>query len=142
MKGYIAKICVSAVIVAFADILSPKSHQKYIRILLGFLMLSVILSPLPAIKKLRLEPLSEKTAENAEVFSENISEKLRKNVELDIAERLKNEFGIICTASVELDFNDDGKISGVRRISLSRKIPENAIARLKEVYGCDKIEAK
>lgn len=140
MKSYIISICVSAVIVALADILSPRTHQKYIRILLGFLMLTVILSPLPAIRKIKLEPLAEKTTENTEIFAENISKKLKEGVELDIAERLKNEFGIICTASVELDTDDEGKIRGVMSIFLSKKIPQNAIDRLKEVYGCDEIK--
>ena len=140
MKSYIISICVSAVIVALADILSPKTHQKYIRILLGFLMLAVILSPLPAIRKIRFEPLSEQTIENTEIFAEGVSKKLKEGVELDIAERLKDEFGIICTASVELDTDDEGKIRGVMSISLSKKIPENAVDRLREVYGCDEIK--
>ena len=140
MKSYIISICVSSVIVALADILSPKTHQKYIRILLGFFMLMVILSPLPAIRKIRLEPISEQTMENTGIFAENISKKLKENVELDIAERLKNEFGIICTASVELDTDEEGKIRGVTHILLSKKIPDSAVNRLKEVYGCDEIE--
>ncbi len=140
MKGYIASICVSSVILSVADILSPETHKKYIRVLLGFLMLAVILSPLPAVKKIRLEPLSQKTAGNTEIFSERVSQRLKENVEQDISDRLKNEFGIICKASAELDFDSEGKIAGVIRIRLSQKIPENAKARLKEVYGCDEIE--
>ena len=140
MKSYIAGICVSAVIVTLADILSPDAHKKYIRLLLGFLMLAVILAPLPAIKKIRLAPLSAETSGNTEIFSERLSLKLKENVERDISERLKDEFGIVCDASVELKFDDEGKIAGVIRIRLSQKIPENAMDRLKEVYGCDEIE--
>ena len=140
MKSYIISICVSSVIVALADILSPKQHQKYIRILLGFFMLMMILAPLPAIRKIRLEPLSERAMENTEIFAENISKQLKENVELDISERLKNEFGIICTASIELDTDDEGQIRGVTHIRLSEKIPASAVNRLKEVYGCDEIE--
>ena len=140
MKGYIINICISAVIAAIADILSPDAHKKYIRILLGFLMLTVILSPLPAIEKIKLAPISEQTMKNTELFSANITKKLKEGVENDISERLKNEFGIICTASVTLDIDKEGKIAGVTRIILSCKIPENALNRLKEVYGCDEIE--
>ena len=142
MKGYIISICLSAIIASLADIISPKEHQKYIRILLGFLMLSVILSPLPGIKKIKLEPLKSQIADNTAVFSDGISKKLKENVESDISERLKGEFGIVCDAEVLLEIDEQHKIRGVKRIELSKKIPETAIARLKEVYGCERIEYK
>lgn len=142
MKGYIISICLSCVIAALADIIAPKEHQKYIRILLGFLILSVILSPLPAVKKIKLEPLKSQTMDNTAVFSDGISKKLKENVELDIRERLKGEFGISCDAEVLLEIDEEHKIRGVKMIALSKKIPENALLRLKEVYGCERIECK
>ena len=142
MKGYIGGICIAAVIAALADVLAPKEHQKYIRVLLGFLLLTVILSPLPAVKKIRLSPLESAASENTGIFMDSISIKLTENVEADIKERLKAEFGIICTADVLLDIDDEHKIRGVKEIRLSQKIPENAAERLREVYGCDKIEYK
>lgn len=142
MKGYIAKVCISAVIAAVADIIAPREHQKYIRILLGFLILFVILSPLPALKKIKLGPIENQTSVNTVIFEDSISKKLKENVESDICERIKGEFGIICGAEVTLDIDEEHKIRGVKRILLSKKIPENAENRLKEVYGCDKIEYK
>lgn len=140
MRGYITGICLSAVITAIADMIAPGEYRKYIRVLLGFLVLSVILSPLPAVKNIRLGSIEQKTAENTGIFYDSVSEKLKENVEADIEERLKNEFGIICSASAELDIDGEHKIRGVRRIGLSKKIPQNAAERLKEVYGCDRIE--
>ena len=87
MKGYIISICTAAVIVSMADILSPKEHQKYIRILLGFLIMLAILSPLPKIRELRLEPLNSQSAENTAVFMDSVSAKLKENIETDISER-------------------------------------------------------
>ena len=142
MKGYIISICLSCVIVSLADIIAPKEHQKYIRVLLGFLILSVVLSPLPAIKKIKLEPLKSQTMDNAAIFSDGISKKLKENVESDICERLKGEFGISCNAEVILEIDEEHKIRGVKMISLSKKIPENALSRLREVYGCERIEYK
>ena len=142
MKGYIISICTAAVIVSLADILSPKEHQKYIRVLLGFLIILAVLSPLPKIRKIKLEPINEQTSENTAVFIDSVSAKLKENIETDISERLKDEFGITATADVLLDIDSEHRIRGVTQIALSRKIPENAVKRLSEVYGCDKIEFK
>lgn len=142
MKGYIISLCTAAVIAAVADILSPKEHQKYIRVLLGFLIMLVILSPLPKVKNLKLEPLKNDSEKNTAVFLDGISQKLKENVEADIRERLKGEFGITSDAEVLLDIDEEHKIRGVTKISLSKKVPENAVKRLSEVYGCDKIEFK
>lgn len=142
MKGYIISLCIAAVIAAISDILSPKEHQKYIRVLLGFLIMLVVLSPLPKIKSLKLEPLKDGSAQNTTVFLDGISQKLKENVEADISERLKDEFGITSDAEVLLDIDEEHKIRGVTKISLSRKVPENAVKRLSEVYGCDEIEFK
>lgn len=142
MREYIIRLSAVAVTVALADILAPKEHQKYIRVLLGFLIMLVILSPLPRIKKIHLEPIKTGTAENTAVFLDGIALKLKENVEADISERLKNEFGITADADVLLDIDEENKIRGVTRISLSHKIPENAVKRLSEVYGCERIEFK
>ena len=102
----------------------------------------VILSPLPAIKNLKLEPIKEQRAENTAIFLDSISERLKENVGADISERLKDEFGITADAKVFLDIDEEHKIRGVTKIELSRKIPENAVKRLNEIYGCDEIEFK
>jgi len=142
LKSYVISVCIAAVIASLADILAPREHQKYIRVLLGFLILTVILSPLPNVKKIKFEPLENQTAENTKILSDSISEKLKENVEADICGRIKGEFGIICDANVLLDIDDEHKIRGVKMIELSKKIPESAAERLKEVYGCDRIEYK
>ncbi len=142
MKGYIISICTAAVIVSLADILAPKEHQKYIRVLLGFLIMLAILSPLPKVRQMKLEPLQSRSSENTAVFLDGVSAKLKENIETDISERLRDEFGITAKAQVLLDIDDEHRIRGVTEIALSRKIPENAVKRLSEVYGCDRIEFK
>lgn len=142
MKGYVIRLCTAAIIAALADILSPEEHKKYIRILLGFLIMLIILSPLPKIKRIKFEPIKSQTQENTAVFLDGMSLKLKENVEADIAERLLGEFGITAEAEVVLDLDDGNRIRGVTKIALSRKVPENAVNRLKEVYGCDTIEFK
>lgn len=142
MKGYVISVCVAAIVIALADILSPKEYQKYVRVFLGFLIMLVIFSPLPAIKNIRLEPLQNKTNENTLILLDDVSKKLEENIEADISERLKGEFGITADAKVLLDIDDEHKIRGVTKIELSRKVPQNAVKRLSEVYGCDRIEFK
>ena len=142
MKGYVISLCTAAIIASFADILSPKEHQKYIRVLLGFLIMLIILSPVPKIRQIKLEPLKTRSSENTTVFLDGVSQKLKENVQADISQRLKDEFGITADAQVLLDIDSEHKIRGVTEIALSKKGPEKAVERLKEVYGCDRIEFK
>ena len=142
MKGYIIGICTVAITIALADILAPKEQQKYIRVLLGFLIIPIILSPLPKMRRIKLEPLKTQSSENTALFLDGISQKLKENIEADISERLKAEFGITAAARVYLDIDEEHRIRGVTKIELSKKISENAQRRLSEVYGCDNIEFK
>ncbi|MBR4173087.1 MAG: hypothetical protein IKR46_01805 [Clostridia bacterium] len=142
MKGYVISVCTAAVIASLADILSPKEHKKYIRILLGFLIMLILLSPLPKIRRIKLEPIKSKSEENTAVFLDTVAIELKANVEADISERLKSEFGITADAEVTLDIDEEHRIRGVTEILLSKKVSENAVKRLNEVYGCDRIESK
>lgn len=143
MKEHIIYIAVTAITASLADALSPASFKKYIRILLGFIILFVIISPLAELKGIKIPEIETLSEQNQFELSDNITENLKANVERDIDSRIKDEFGIILKSEVLIDTDDEHKIKGVKKITLDApKIPEKVINRLKEVYGCENIERK
>ena len=142
MKQYILSIFTLSVISCAAKAITPEKWQKYIRTVFGFMIISVILSPVLKLKKIELPSFDPENAAQNELLFDSVSEKLKKNVESDIQARLSSEFGLDVSADVLLDIDEDHKIRGVQRIVLSENITENAVKRLKEVYGCDIIEYK
>lgn len=143
MKEYIILVAVAAIVAAFADILSPKEWHGYVRVITGFLILAVLLSPVAKLKNIDIFNVEENFEVSDVSIKDRVKEELAKNVEKDISQRAREEFGVEVTASVEIEVNEEHKIKGVRHIVINgRKIPEGLVKRLKEVYGCDSIEFK
>ncbi len=143
MKGYIITVAVAAICAGITDILAPKEWSKYIRVMIGFLILSVILAPLVKFKG--GEILSDTRAYNIsdEPLKDKVSQELKVNVEKDIEERLKTEFGIKAEALVDIDIDENHNIKGIDAIEIrTRKNPDGMIDRLKDIYGCEKIEIR
>ena len=108
---------------------------------MGFLILSVLLTPIAEFKekKLILEPEYEEYSHIP--LKSSVSRELKENVEKDIEERLDEEFGIKAEAEVEIDVDEEHNIKGVRRIKIkTRNNPGGLDERLEEVYGCERIE--
>lgn len=143
MKEYILSIAVLAIVVTVADILSPTDWKKYIRILLGFLVIFVMLSPLAKLKNIEIPAILASDFGDTEQITPNVLDSFKKNIEADIESRLKSEFGVTVTSKVYISLNSENKIKSVEKIELfGDKISPKIIDRLKEVYGCDEIEYK
>lgn len=141
MREYIIMAAVAAVVAAVADILAPKSWRGYIRIAVGFLILSVLLVPVGKLRGVELFSNPREYEFTDEPLKDEVSRQLKENVERDIEERLLDEFKIKSEAEVEIDIDEDHNIRGVRKILIkSRKNPEGAEERLRDVYGCERIE--
>lgn len=143
MKEYIITVAVAAVIAALTDIIAPKEWSKYIRVIIGFLILSVLLAPISKFRDTKiLSPTGTYNVSDVPL-KDKVSEQLRQNIEKDIEDRVLKEFGAEVTATVEIDIDDEHNIKGVRAIEIKTwKCPEGLTERLKEIYGCDKIELK
>lgn len=141
MTEYITAIAAAAVAAGAADILAPKKWSGYIRLVVGFLILSVLLAPIAEIKKAELFPdFALEEADDSE-FRESVFRELKNRVEEDIAKRLSAEFGIDAVATAEIEVGKENAIKGVKKITVkSRKKPKGAEERLKEVYGCEWVE--
>ena len=82
-----------------------------------------------------------KIDENA--FYDEIETEMKKNVEKDILERLQSEFNVDAKVEIDLTIDENHNIKGVNVIRIHTwKNPDGMIERLKEVYGCDKIEIR
>ncbi len=141
MREYIITITAAAVAASLVDILAPREWEKYIRIIIGFLILSVIIAPIARFKNIEVLPEVSSFEVNDTPLLDSVSEQLRQNIEKDIEARLMEEFDVEATATVEIAVDENHSIRGVRAIGISSAYrPEGITKRLKEIYGCDRIE--
>ena len=141
MKEYVITAAVAAVVAAAADILAPKRWKGYIKIAVGFLILSVLLSPIAKFKGVELLSRPGEYEIDDTPLKDAVSRELKENVERDIEERLLEEFDVKAEATVEIDIDEKHNIRGVRGIKIkARKNPEGLEERLRDVYGCERIE--
>ncbi len=143
MKEYIISISVATITASLADIIAPENWRKYIRIMLGFLILSVLISPIAKLKNIEIPQIEPTNSESETTLNNTIQKEFEKNIAEDIKTRVKDEFGADITATVYVTLNEKEKISGVNKITISgKRISENIVNRLKEVYGCEDIQIK
>lgn len=141
MREYIITIAVAAIICALFDILAPKEWSKYIRVMIGFLILSVIAAPIATFRGSYIISPTPEYEITDEPFYDNIYNELKTNIESDIEARLLEEFSLKAKARVKIAVDDEYNIKGVEVIKIkASKNPAGMIERLEEVYGCDKIE--
>lgn len=143
MKEYIIMVAVAAICASVADILAPKEWSKYIRVIIGFLILSVILAPVAQFKDGEILSPTKTYNISDEPLLDKVSQELKKNVEKDIEERLKNEFVIEAEALVEIDIDESHNIKGIEAIEIKTwKNPDGMVDRLRNIYGCEKVEIR
>ena len=139
MKEYIIAVCAAAVIAAFCDILIPRTWQKYIGILTGAILMSVLISPVLNFRGIDISQLSFDDAQYTEFdINSEISDKFCQNAAVDIENRVMDEFSADISAKVYADF-DGNEFNGIRRIELSCAYNPAIESRLMEVYGCGEI---
>ncbi len=140
MREYIASVAAAAIMAAAADNFVPAKWQKYVSLLTGAVLLLTLISPLLKIRAIEIPSLA--LSENSVVeydLSKEVEDELKARVEKDISTRLFEEFGVKTGARAELEVSE-GKIGGVRKITLNCKENAEITKRLKEVYGCADIE--
>ena len=141
MREYIILVAMASIISAIVDILSPENWRKYIRIVTGFLILAVLISPVAKFKNIEIFNSQESFQASEIPTRDLVAAELQKRVERDIEERILVEFKREATAIAELDIDSEHRIRGVKRIRVSlKKAPDGLRERLLEVYGCENIE--
>ena len=143
MKEYIITVATAAICAGITDILAPKEWSKYIRVMIGFLILSVILAPVVKFKDSQIISDTKTYNISDKPLKDKVSDELKVNVERDIEERLEAEFGLKAEALVDIDIDENHNIKGVEAIEIRTwKNPDGMVDRLKDIYGCEKIEIR
>ena len=143
MKTYIISIIGATILSAVASILTPDAMRKYVSVITGFIIISVIISPLS--KNGRVDffaPLRESTHsadDYGKIYVRTVADELKKQIERDIETRIQNEFGTKAYAEVTLEV-EDGDIKRILTIALRGTLLRRDIAvRLGEVYGVSEV---
>lgn len=147
MKEYITVIVGAALLSVLADILSPEQWRKYIKIVTGFVIISVIISPVARLKNIDLfegiDYNNTASADFTDYRSKWVAEEFEIRVENDIKERVMNDYGKKCDVDVGISINEDNMIEAVERIEI---YTYGECKGLKEkmayMYGVDANEVK
>lgn len=143
MKAYILKIVGAALLAAFSEYLVPANRQKYMKLVSGLIIISVLISPFA--KNVHLPAFDEfpaaktYTEEGEALMSQNIKTELEKNISEDIVTRVYDEFCTDVEASTRVRTDPEGKIESVERIELKGKENSKITERLKFVYGTEEV---
>ena len=143
MKVFILKIVGSALLCSFSEHLVPEGWQKYMKLISGLIIISVLISPFTEKNSLKLfdgfKPDSTYTDRGEEILFDEIKKELEKRVEDDIHLRVSEEFSEDVTAKVTIKTTPDGKIEKVQKIVLTGSENDNISERLKFVYGTEEV---
>ena len=143
MKVFILKIVGAALLCSFSEHLVPEGWQKYMKLISGLIIISVLISPFTEKNSLKLfdgfNPDSTYTDRGEEILFDEIKKELKKRVEDDIHLRVSEEFSEDVTAKVTIKTTPDGKIEKVQKIVLTGSENDNISERLKFVYGTEEV---
>ncbi len=144
MKAYILKVIGAAMLASVSEFAVPKEWKKYMRLVTGFILISVLMLPLT--QKIpdtdffsQFEMTSDLKTDGEQALYKNIKEQFESDIAEDITKRISDEFGKNIKAKVEVKTTSDGKIEKVERIELFSKRDEEIEKRMKFVYGTDEI---
>ena len=145
MKDYIITILGAAVLCGSAHILTPQSWVKYVKIITGLVILSVIASPLTTLFHINIfsDFSVEESYINENIQTEAIAKELKMRVEQDINERIQAEFSHKAESEVVISVNEEYEITGVSHIKIITNADKAKVThRMCEVYGTKKEEVE
>ena len=143
MKEYILKIVGVSLLAAFSEHLADKKWKKYINLISGFMIISVLLSPFTFNRDIKIfaefKLDSDYSEEGNEILYENVKRELEKKIASDLKRRVLEEFSENVTADVTVLCDKDGKIERVKSITLKGRKNQKITDRIKFIYGADEV---
>ncbi|MCH5185352.1 MAG: hypothetical protein J1F64_04415 [Oscillospiraceae bacterium] len=138
MREYITIIAGAAVLSVLADIISPETWKKYIKIVTGIVISCVIIQPAAQIRSINIFTGFEEDFEAEEYnAAEKVADTLCVNIQKDIKERIFEKTGIKTECDVKLSINDDGLIESVDKIYIYGNIGDEMRKELAYIYGVE-----
>lgn len=144
MKQYILQIVGAALIAVFADLFSPDGWKKYIGIISGMILMTVIITPLADFKNIDVlsgyRQSEDILTDGNEIYGNLLKQEFTKKVEEDIKSRILQEFSTDADVAVELLVNTEGNIEKILSIDISGKRLDKKISgRISYIYGVDEV---
>ncbi len=143
MKEYILKIVGVSLLAAFSEHLVDKKWKKYINLISGFMIISVLLSPFTFKRDIKIfdefELKSDYSKEGNEILYENVKKELEEKVASDLERRVLEEFSENVTADVTVLCDKNGKIEKVKKITIKGRENQKITDRVKFIYGADEV---
>ncbi len=141
MREYMITVIGGAVLAALAHTLSPEKWTKYIKIVTGIMIVSIIVSPVSVM--IHGDMFSD--FEESTYIEENLHEKAvisqtEQKLSEDVVSRIKSELGEDITAEVVLAVSDVMQVEGVDMIKVWNGQNRERIKKiLTEVYSPSEI---
>lgn len=144
MREYILKITGAAILAVFVDLLSPNSWRKYLSIVSGIIILSVIISPVAELKNIDiLSGYSENKViegEGNRIYSDMLEKEFSKRIADDIRERVHEEFSKDVSVETMVEVNEKGNIEKISKIIISGHGLDNKISdRISYIYDVEEV---
>ena len=106
MKQYIITIIGATLLSAIGSILTPDTMRKYVSVITGFIIISVIVAPLASLRGIDLfagvEEFGAVQAEYESIYINSVADVIKKRIEGDIKQRLHEELGVDAQVSAEV----------------------------------------
>lgn len=143
IKEYaVSIITVSVLSILLENILPDDSNKKYIRVMIGLLVMLVILNPLTKLPhytdtftSLRRQA-EEAFPESSPTALSHVAESFQRRLALAVSEDLHSTYAIAVSCRVLCSQNESGQITGIQSIQLSPYTQE-AAAYISEKYGVE-----
>lgn len=148
MKSYIMQIIMCAIVAVFADILSPRGWGKYVAVVTGIIIFSVILTPVAKWKNIDVfsgleETDNEYLEEGNEIYKDVLKKEFSKNISMDVQERIRQEFSKDAEVLTEIELSSEGDIEKIKRIEIKGKeITKDITERISYIYNVDEVVAR
>lgn len=145
MKAYIIQIIGGALLAVFADIFSPAEWKKYIGVITGIILITIIITPLAKLKNTNVLSSyrsfdTETQVRGEEIYSDMLKKEFSENLALDIKERVKDEFSKEVSVEVSVEMNEKGGIKKITKIVLHGIEPNKEICgRISYIYNVDEV---
>ncbi|MCX7715226.1 MAG: stage III sporulation protein AF [Clostridia bacterium] len=138
MKEYITVIVGAALLSVFADIVSPEQWRKYIKIITGLVIISVIIAPVAKMRNIDLsfDVDDNFTIEETGSQKKLVADELRRLVQNDAKQKIKEKYGLDADVKASIKLNENMEIERVEKmIVYIDNPPETLKAYIAEIYG-------